>query len=99
MTANRISLDPDISCQNLDNSSSGDVVDLTGDDEDRDTEMGDSTGVSVSLSGGISSKGKKSQESNIGGSDNTRDRASEVKRYLVKLSEESGEVFLGEAGK
>ncbi|GJV12651.1 retrovirus-related pol polyprotein from transposon TNT 1-94 [Tanacetum coccineum] len=35
--------------------------------------MGDSTGVSVSLGGGISLGGKKSQESNIGGSDNTRD--------------------------
>ncbi|GKB52247.1 hypothetical protein Tco_0903000 [Tanacetum coccineum] len=101
------------------NSSGGDVVDLTGDNEDRDTEMGDSTGVSVSLSGGISSEGKKSQELNIGGSDNrgkTAGRAiiawgdgiasyacitfiygsliaSEGKRYLVKLSKESGEVF------
>ncbi|GKB91887.1 hypothetical protein Tco_0964159 [Tanacetum coccineum] len=33
----------------------------------------DSWGVSVSLGGGISSGGKKSRESNIGGSDNTRD--------------------------
>ncbi|GJV97253.1 hypothetical protein Tco_1548830 [Tanacetum coccineum] len=111
-----------------DNSSGGDVVDLTVDDEDRDTKMGDSTGVSVSLSGGISLEGKKSQESNIGGSDNTRDIgktagraiiawgdgiasyacitfiygsliASEIKRYLVKLSEESGEMFPGKAGK
>ncbi|GKA00445.1 hypothetical protein Tco_0672995 [Tanacetum coccineum] len=44
-------------------------VDLTGDedptDEDGDIRMGDSTLVSVSLGGGISSEGKKSQESNI----------------------------------
>ncbi|GJZ33918.1 hypothetical protein Tco_0579354 [Tanacetum coccineum] len=78
----------------------GDVVDLTSDedptDEDGDTGMGDSTGVSVSLGGEISSGGKKSQESNIGGSDNTKDRGeivSEAKRYLVKSSEKSGEVF------
>ncbi|GJX60241.1 hypothetical protein Tco_0291631 [Tanacetum coccineum] len=42
-------------------------------DEDGDIGMGDSTGVLVSLGGGISSGGKKSQESNIGDSDNTRD--------------------------
>ncbi|GJV17698.1 hypothetical protein Tco_1363021 [Tanacetum coccineum] len=35
--------------------------------------MGDSTGVSLSLGGGISLGGKKSQESNVGDSDNTRD--------------------------
>ncbi|GJS39074.1 hypothetical protein Tco_0564117 [Tanacetum coccineum] len=50
-------------------------VDLTGDedptDEDRDIGMGDSIRVLVSLGGGISSGGKKSQESNISGSDNT----------------------------
>nr|GEX24131.1 putative reverse transcriptase domain-containing protein [Tanacetum cinerariifolium] len=49
----------------------GGVVDLTGDedptDEDGDIGMGDSTGVLVSLGGGIS------QETNIGNSDNTRD--------------------------
>ncbi|GKC61684.1 hypothetical protein Tco_1089282, partial [Tanacetum coccineum] len=48
------------------------VVDLIGDedptDEDGDIGMGDSTGVLVSLGGGISSGGKKSRESNIGGS-------------------------------
>ncbi|GJW82833.1 hypothetical protein Tco_0155978 [Tanacetum coccineum] len=47
------------------------VVDLTGDedltDEDGDTGMGDSTGVLVSLGGEISSRGKRSRESNIGG--------------------------------
>ncbi|GJZ88352.1 hypothetical protein Tco_0660134 [Tanacetum coccineum] len=52
-------------------------VDLIGDedptDEDGDIGMGDSTGVLVSLGGGISSGGKKSQESNIGDSGNTRD--------------------------
>ncbi|GJR86121.1 hypothetical protein Tco_0210132 [Tanacetum coccineum] len=64
--------------------------------------IGDSIGVSVSLGGGISLGGKKFQELSIGGSDNTGDRgkmASEAKRYLDKLSEESGEMFLGEAGK
>ncbi|GJW69058.1 putative reverse transcriptase domain-containing protein [Tanacetum coccineum] len=48
-----------------------DVVDLTGDqdliDEHGDIGMGDSTGVSMSLGGEISSGGKKSRESNIGG--------------------------------
>ncbi|GJW66727.1 hypothetical protein Tco_0121151 [Tanacetum coccineum] len=43
-------------------------------DEDGDIGMGDLTGVSVSLGGGISSGGKKSQESNIGDSDNTVNR-------------------------
>nr|GEU48875.1 hypothetical protein [Tanacetum cinerariifolium] len=84
----------------------GDVVDLTGDedptDEDRDTGMGDLTGVSVSLGGEFFSKENKSRESNIGGSDDTGDRgeiASEVKRYLVKSLEELGEMFPDEAGK
>nr|GEU39008.1 hypothetical protein [Tanacetum cinerariifolium] len=53
-------------------------VDLTGDedptDEDQDTGMGDLTGVSVSLGGEIFSEENKSQESNIGDSDNTGDR-------------------------
>nr|GEX93581.1 hypothetical protein [Tanacetum cinerariifolium] len=52
--------------------SSGDVIDLTGDedptDEDGDTRMDDLIGVSASLGGEISSRGKKSRESN---SDNT----------------------------
>ncbi|GKE59906.1 hypothetical protein Tco_1510273 [Tanacetum coccineum] len=47
------------------------IFDLTGDedliDEDGDTGMGDSIGVSVSLGGEISSGGKKSRESNISG--------------------------------
>ncbi|GKF25792.1 hypothetical protein Tco_0081686, partial [Tanacetum coccineum] len=55
----------------------GGIVDLTGDeyptDEDGDIGMGDSTGVSASLGGEISSRGKKCQESNIGDSDNTGD--------------------------
>nr|GEX61286.1 hypothetical protein [Tanacetum cinerariifolium] len=54
------------------------IVDLTGDkdptDEDRDTGMGDLTGVSVYLGGEILLEETKSQESNIGGSDNTGDR-------------------------
>ncbi|GJR91375.1 hypothetical protein Tco_0215386 [Tanacetum coccineum] len=81
MTANRISPDPDISCQNL--------VDLIG-DEDSTNEDGD-IGVSVSLGGEIFSEGKESRESNIGDSDNTRDGGktadSEDKRSLVKSSE------------
>ncbi|GJT33075.1 RNA-directed DNA polymerase [Tanacetum coccineum] len=52
-------------------------VDLTGDedptDEDGDIRIGNPTGVSMSLGGKISSGGKKSQESNIGHSDNTGD--------------------------
>ncbi|GJW12919.1 hypothetical protein Tco_1578746 [Tanacetum coccineum] len=91
MTANRISPDPDISCQNL--------VDLTG-DEDPTDEDGD-IGVSVSLGDEIFLEGKKSQESNIGDSDNTRDGGkiadSEDKSSLVKSSEKLGEVFPGEA--
>ncbi|GKB74846.1 hypothetical protein Tco_0936258, partial [Tanacetum coccineum] len=51
--------------------------DLTGDDdptdEDGDVGIGDLTGVLVSLGDEISSGGKKSQESKIGDSDNTRD--------------------------
>ncbi|GJY92818.1 hypothetical protein Tco_0508600 [Tanacetum coccineum] len=53
------------------------VIDLIGDEdptnEDGDIGMGDSTRVSVSLGGGISSGGKKYQESNIGDSGNTGD--------------------------
>ncbi|GJV52350.1 hypothetical protein Tco_1448091 [Tanacetum coccineum] len=74
------------------------VVDLTGDedltDEDGDTGMGDSTGVSVSLGGEISSRGKKSRESNIGGGEID----SEDKRSLVKSSQESVEMFPGVTG-
>ncbi|GJW48163.1 hypothetical protein Tco_0079809 [Tanacetum coccineum] len=55
----------------------GGLVDLTGDenptDKDGDIGMGDSIGVSMYLGGEISSRGIKSQESNIGDSDNTRD--------------------------
>ncbi|GJR06257.1 hypothetical protein Tco_0529241 [Tanacetum coccineum] len=71
--------------------SGDDVVDLTGDEDliDGDTGMGDSTGVSMSLGGEISSGGKKSQESNIGGGEIDR----EDKISLVKSSEESGEMF------
>ncbi|GJZ17519.1 hypothetical protein Tco_0553642 [Tanacetum coccineum] len=43
--------------------------------------MGDSTGVSVSLGGGISSGGKKYQESNIG------DSIGDGVKELVKLLE------------
>ncbi|GKE26503.1 hypothetical protein Tco_1441887, partial [Tanacetum coccineum] len=79
--------------------SGGDVVDLTSDEdptnEDGGTGMGDSTGVSMSLGDEISLGGKKSRKSNIGGGG----KNSMSKRYLVKLSEELGEMFLGEAGK
>ncbi|GJY69028.1 hypothetical protein Tco_0472010 [Tanacetum coccineum] len=108
----------------------GSLIDLTG-DEDPTDEDGD-IGVSVSLGDEIFLEGKKSQESNIGDSDNTRDggktagraiitwgggiasyacmffiyrssckgeKTSMSKRYLVKSSEDSGETFLGEAGK
>nr|GEV28569.1 hypothetical protein [Tanacetum cinerariifolium] len=87
----------------------GSLIDLTGDedpfDEDRGTGIGDSTGVLVSL-GEISLEGNKSWESNICDSDNTGDggkiageKTSMSKRYLVKLFEESGETFPGEAEK
>ncbi|GJT44852.1 hypothetical protein Tco_0953567 [Tanacetum coccineum] len=51
-------------------------VDLTG-NEDPTYEDGD-IGMGVSLGGGISSGGKKSRESNIGGSENTRDGGTTV---------------------
>ncbi|GKC21908.1 hypothetical protein Tco_1024058 [Tanacetum coccineum] len=80
-------------------------VDLTGDedptDEDGDTRVSDSE-VSVSL-GEISSGGKKSQESNIGDTEDggkaVGEKTSVAKRYLVKSSEELGEMFPGMAGK
>ncbi|GJW43048.1 hypothetical protein Tco_0071847 [Tanacetum coccineum] len=78
MTANRISPDPDISCQSLD---------LTGDedptDEDGDIGIGDPTRVSVSLGCKISLEGKESQESNIGDSDNTRDDGKTAGRAII----------------
>ncbi|GJV95468.1 hypothetical protein Tco_1547045 [Tanacetum coccineum] len=62
-------------------------VDLTGDedptDEDGDIGMGDSIDVSASLGGEIFSGGKKSQESNIGDSDNTRDGGTTVGGGIV----------------
>nr|GEY22742.1 hypothetical protein [Tanacetum cinerariifolium] len=76
----------------------GDVVDLTSDenptDEDRDTGMCDLTGVLVSLGGEIFSEEKKYQESNIGGSDNTRDRG---KITVVTLVGERMSPWKGEA--
>ncbi|GJR49559.1 hypothetical protein Tco_1400080 [Tanacetum coccineum] len=79
--------------------------DLTGDedptDEDGDTRVSDSE-VSVSL-GEISSGGKKSRESNIGdtedGGKTVGEKTSVAKRYLVKSSEELGEMFPGMAEK
>ncbi|GKF86663.1 hypothetical protein Tco_0254490, partial [Tanacetum coccineum] len=57
--------------------------DLTGDEdptnEDEDIGIGDSIEVLVSLGGGISLGGKKSRESNIGGSDNTRDGGTTIR--------------------
>nr|GEZ35903.1 hypothetical protein [Tanacetum cinerariifolium] len=69
----------------LDKDMSHHTIDST--DEDGDAGMDDSTGFSVSLSGEISSEGKKSRESNIG------EINSEDKRSLVKSSEELGEMF------
>ncbi|GJS85890.1 hypothetical protein Tco_0752431 [Tanacetum coccineum] len=60
-----------------------------------DMEMSDSIGGLVSLGDEIFSEGKESRELNIGGGKKT----SMSKRYLVKSSEDSGETFLGEAGK
>ncbi|GKF03809.1 hypothetical protein Tco_0034477, partial [Tanacetum coccineum] len=73
--------------------SGGGVVDLIGDEDSAD-EDGD-IGVSVSSGDEIFSGGKKSQKSNIGGGR----KNSMSKRYLVKSSEELGEMFPGEAGK
>ncbi|GJR54678.1 hypothetical protein Tco_1405199 [Tanacetum coccineum] len=56
-------------------------VDLTG-DEDPTDEDGD-TGVSVSLGVEIFLEGKKSQESNIGDSDNTRDGGKTASRAII----------------
>ncbi|GKC53640.1 hypothetical protein Tco_1076385 [Tanacetum coccineum] len=105
-------------------------VNLTSDEDPTDED--EDIGVLVSLDDAIILEGKKSQESNIGDSDNTRDggkttgraiinwgggitsyaymfiiyrssckgkKTSMSKRYLVKSSEDSGETFLGEAGK
>ncbi|GJW29504.1 hypothetical protein Tco_0046379 [Tanacetum coccineum] len=91
MIANRISPDPDISCQNLGFSRTGLLpsgrLNLTDDedptDEDGETGMGDLTGVSVSLGDEISSEGKESQESNIGDSDNTGDGGKTAGRAII----------------
>ncbi|GJQ97962.1 hypothetical protein Tco_0009101 [Tanacetum coccineum] len=105
-------------------------VNLTSDEDPTDED--EDIGVLVSLDDAIILEGKKSQESNIGDSDNTRDggktagraiitwgggiasyacmffiyrssckgeKTSMSKRYLVKSSKDSGETFLGEAGK
>nr|GEW88631.1 hypothetical protein [Tanacetum cinerariifolium]GEW92125.1 hypothetical protein [Tanacetum cinerariifolium] len=85
--------------------SSGGVMDLTGDedptDEDKDTEVGDSE-VLVSL-GEISSGGRKSQESSMGDTEDggkaVGEKTSVAKRYIVKSSEELGELFPDEAEK
>ncbi|GJS12105.1 hypothetical protein Tco_0368901 [Tanacetum coccineum] len=65
-------MEPEFLAGAIDVDSGGGVVDLTGDedptDEDGDIRMGDSTGVSMSLGGEISSGGNKSRESNIGDS-------------------------------
>ncbi|GJW44639.1 hypothetical protein Tco_0073438 [Tanacetum coccineum] len=89
-----------------DGGDTGDGVKIVGEVIGSGGGIGDSTGVSVSLGGGISLGGKKFQELSMGDSGNIRDggktggeMASEAKRYLDKLSEESGEMFLGEAGK
>ncbi|GJV88494.1 reverse transcriptase domain, reverse transcriptase zinc-binding domain protein [Tanacetum coccineum] len=74
MTANRISPDPDISCQNL--------VDLTG-DEDPTDEDGD-IGVSVSLGDEIFSRGKKSWESDIGGGTIIMENLIIMKNSIIK---------------
>ncbi|GJT55708.1 hypothetical protein Tco_0990762, partial [Tanacetum coccineum] len=61
--------------------SGGGVVDLTG-DEDPTDEDGD-IGVSVSLGDEIFLEGKKSQESNIGDSDNTGDGGKTAGRAII----------------
>ncbi|GJR17485.1 hypothetical protein Tco_0966012 [Tanacetum coccineum] len=56
--------------------------------------MGNLTGVSVSLGGGISSGGKKYWESNIGGSDNTRHGGTTVGGGII-LTNIAAEANLG----
>ncbi|GJZ34052.1 hypothetical protein Tco_0579488 [Tanacetum coccineum] len=55
-------------------------------DEDGDIGMDDSIGVLVFLGGGISSGGKKSQELNVGDSDNTGDGGKIVGGGIVTCS-------------
>ncbi|GKF46450.1 hypothetical protein Tco_0136252 [Tanacetum coccineum] len=62
---------------------------------DGDIGIGDSTGILAPSGDEISSRGKKSQESNISGGG----KNSMSKRYLVKSSDELGEMFPGEAEK
>ncbi|GKG37901.1 hypothetical protein Tco_0457124, partial [Tanacetum coccineum] len=52
-------------------------------DEDGDIGMGNSIEVSVSLGVRISSRGEKSRESNIGGSDNSGDGGTRVGGGIV----------------
>ncbi|GKA34491.1 hypothetical protein Tco_0720920 [Tanacetum coccineum] len=81
----------------------GEVVVLTGDedptDEDVDIGLGDLTGVLAPSGDEISLGGKKSRESDIDGGTIAGGNNSMSNRYLVKSSEELGEMFPGEAGK
>nr|GEX33823.1 zinc finger, CCHC-type [Tanacetum cinerariifolium] len=75
--------------------SGGGVIDLIGDedptDEDGDTGMDDSTGVSTSLGGEISSGEKKFRESDIGDCDNTGDGSKTAGRTIITWG---GEIVL-----
>ncbi|GJV07549.1 hypothetical protein Tco_1345205 [Tanacetum coccineum] len=74
-------MDPKTSIFLQTSKSSSGVVDLTG-DEDPTDEDGD-IGVSVSLGDEIFLEEKKSQESNIGDSDNTRDGGKTAGRAII----------------
>nr|GEZ49141.1 hypothetical protein [Tanacetum cinerariifolium] len=71
----------------LDTKSGGGVIDLTGNedptDENEDTGMDDSTGVSTSLGGEISSREKKFQESDIGDCNNIGDGSKTDGRAII----------------
>nr|GEV24816.1 hypothetical protein [Tanacetum cinerariifolium] len=56
--------------------------------EDEDTGMDDSTGVSTSLGGEISLKEKKFRESDIGDCDNTRDGSKTAGRVIITWGNE-----------
>ncbi|GJT63890.1 hypothetical protein Tco_1015370 [Tanacetum coccineum] len=65
----------------LTHQSGGGVVDLTGDEDP--TNEDEDIGVSVSLGVEIFLEGKKSQELNIGDSDNTRDGGKTAGRAII----------------
>ncbi|GJV29063.1 hypothetical protein Tco_1385511 [Tanacetum coccineum] len=83
-------------CRFIKEITGGGVVDLTG-DEDPTDEDGD-IGVSVSLGDEIFLEGKKSQESNIGDSDNTGDGGKIAAQANGQILHEEELLFLADPG-